>query len=101
MATLYRAAGIAASFQAHHFLSCQFSPIEQNQNNLAKTAQHLILVAGHSVTVSGHLEDAGSDETDWFLLSYQKGQVRRSDLLSTTIFYILELSSHNGLNVHF
>lgn len=26
------------------------------------------------MTVSGHLEDAGSDESDWFLLGYQKGQ---------------------------
>ncbi len=34
----------------------------------------MIIVAGHSVTVSGHLEDAGEDESDWFLLDYQKGQ---------------------------
>jgi hypothetical protein len=34
----------------------------------------LIIVAGHSVTISGHLEDAGEDESDWFLLDYQKGQ---------------------------
>lgn len=45
-----------------------------NQNQLATSAKHLIVVAGHSVTVSGHLQDAGSDENDWFLLSYQKGQ---------------------------
>ena len=45
-----------------------------NQNNVAKSAKNLIVVAGHSVTVSGHLLDAGSDENDWFLLSYQKGQ---------------------------
>ena len=24
--------------------------------------------------MSGHLEDAGEDESDWFLLDYQKGQ---------------------------
>ncbi len=30
------------------------------------------MVAGHSVTVSGHLHDAGVDESDWFLLDYQK-----------------------------
>lgn len=29
------------------------------------------MVAGHSVTVSGHLEDADKDEMDWFLLPYQ------------------------------
>jgi hypothetical protein len=32
----------------------------------------LILVAGHSVTVSGHLEDADRDEKDWYLLPYQQ-----------------------------
>jgi hypothetical protein len=31
------------------------------------------MVAGHSVTISGHLEDAGLDETDWYLLDYQRG----------------------------
>ena len=32
------------------------------------------MVAGHSVTISGHLEDANRDEKDWFLLEYQKGK---------------------------
>eukprot|EP00536_Pseudo-nitzschia_multiseries_P016017 jgi/Psemu1/320953/estExt_fgenesh1_pm.C_10000004 len=32
------------------------------------------MVAGHSITVSGHLKDADRDENDWFLVSYQKGQ---------------------------
>lgn len=41
----------------------------QNKNLQAKKAQHLILVAGHSVTVSGHLEDAGVDESDWYVLA--------------------------------
>jgi hypothetical protein len=45
-----------------------------DKNGLASKAEHLVMVAGHSVTVSGHLKDAGSDEKDWFLLSYQKGQ---------------------------
>lgn len=44
----------------------------QNHNGVAQAAKHLIVVAGHSVTVSGHLEDAGIDEKDWFLLSYQQ-----------------------------
>lgn len=26
------------------------------------------MVAGHSVTVSGHLQDAGSDESDWYVI---------------------------------
>lgn len=45
-----------------------------NQEQSASRTNHLIIVAGHSVTISGHLEDAGEDETDWFLLDYQKGQ---------------------------
>ena len=32
------------------------------------------MVAGHSVTVSGDLQDADHDEKDWFLLEYQKGK---------------------------
>lgn len=43
-----------------------------NYNNSASSAKHLIVVAGHSVTVSGHLEDADHDEHDWYLLDYQK-----------------------------
>jgi len=45
-----------------------------NQHNEVSHATHLIMVAGHSVTISGHLQDAGEDETDWFLLDYQKGK---------------------------
>jgi len=44
-----------------------------NDHNIAHTADHLVMVAGHSVIVSGHLEDAGTDEKDWYLLDYQKG----------------------------
>ena len=39
-----------------------------NEGGLAVHAENLVMVAGHSVTVSGHLQDAGSDESDWFLL---------------------------------
>lgn len=45
-----------------------------NQNGAATSAQHLIVVAGHSVTVTGHLEDADVDEVDWYLLDYQRGR---------------------------
>jgi hypothetical protein len=45
-----------------------------NENNAARNAKRLIIVAGHSVTVSGHLHDADHDEEDWFLLDYQKRQ---------------------------
>jgi hypothetical protein len=44
----------------------------QDQNGAARAAKRLIVVAGHSVTVSGHLEDAGEDERDWFLMDYQR-----------------------------
>lgn len=43
-----------------------------NENGAAHRARNLIVVAGHSVTTSGHLEDADHDEADWFLLDYQK-----------------------------
>lgn len=42
---------------------------QQDENGVAVKAKNLVMVAGHSVTVSGHLNDAGSDENDWFLLS--------------------------------
>jgi len=45
-----------------------------NDNGILNSADHLIMVAGHSVIVSGHLQDAGIDEKDWFLLDYQKGR---------------------------
>ncbi len=45
-----------------------------NEQNIVHSAQHLIMVAGHSVTISGHLQDAGTDEKDWYLLDYQKGR---------------------------
>jgi len=41
-----------------------------NEGAVAVNAENLVIVAGHSVTVSGHLQDAGSDESDWFLLEY-------------------------------
>lgn len=43
-----------------------------NENDVARSATNLIVVAGHSVTISGHLEDAAFDERDWFLLEYQQ-----------------------------
>ena len=46
-----------------------------NENNIIDKVDpdHLIMVAGHSVIIGGHLQDAGVDEKDWYLLSYQKG----------------------------
>lgn len=45
-----------------------------NEGEVAKEATHLIIVAGHSVTISGQLEDADRDESDWYLLDYQIGK---------------------------
>lgn len=54
------------------FFCFYFFPVKQNANGAASAAKNLILVAGHSVTISGHLEDANKDENDWFLLDYQR-----------------------------
>jgi len=45
-----------------------------DENGVASSATHLVIVAGHSVLISGHLQDADRDEQDWFLLDYQKGK---------------------------
>ena len=47
-------------------------PFDQDQ--VASNAKHLVIVAGHSVVVSGNLEDAGTDESVWWLLDYQIGR---------------------------
>jgi hypothetical protein len=39
----------------------------QNQDKLAQKTHHLIMVAGHSVTISGNLEEAGVDESVWYV----------------------------------
>lgn len=39
----------------------------------ASKANHLIMVAGHSVIISGHLHDADTDEKDWYMFDYQVG----------------------------
>lgn len=61
-------------FLSSHSAICYAAYRAKNENGRASSAVHLIVVAGHSVTISGHLEDAGEDESDWFLLDYQKNQ---------------------------
>eukprot|EP00554_Chaetoceros_debilis_P013717 CAMPEP_0194121832 /NCGR_PEP_ID=MMETSP0150-20130528/48632_1 /TAXON_ID=122233 /ORGANISM="Chaetoceros debilis, Strain MM31A-1" /LENGTH=342 /DNA_ID=CAMNT_0038814457 /DNA_START=82 /DNA_END=1110 /DNA_ORIENTATION=+ len=57
-----------------------FNENKDSMNNSAADADasdnlsHLIIVAGHSVLVSGHLHDADIDEHDWYLLDFQKGK---------------------------
>jgi hypothetical protein len=63
--------------QAHHIRKGLLPWITEstqpfNQHQAAQQAHHLIMVAGHSVTISGHLEDADQDELDWYLLPYQQ-----------------------------
>ena len=38
--------------------------------------QHLVVVAGHAVTVQESLEGVERDDQVWYLLPYQRGQVR-------------------------
>jgi hypothetical protein len=49
-----------------HFLISTFAT--QNQDARATKARHLIVVAGHSVVISGNLEEAGTDENVWYVL---------------------------------
>lgn len=65
------------ALREHQFLQQLINSNTQpfNQHNEILNAKHLIMVAGHSVTtISNHLQDAGEDETDWYLLPYQKGK---------------------------
>lgn len=45
-----------------------------NDKSLATKATHLIVVAGHSVLISGDVQSSGHDESVWFLLPYQRGR---------------------------
>jgi len=45
-----------------------------NENSAADAATHLIIVAGHSVLISGNVEKAAHDESVWFLLDYQRNR---------------------------
>ena len=46
----------------------------QNENSVASLATHLIVVAGHSVLVSGNVRNAAFDDAVWFLYDYQRGR---------------------------
>lgn len=62
---------VRGSVQQQQQNNAQLLPFDSN--GIAQAARHLIIVAGHSVTVSGHLFDADHDEHDWYLLDYQRG----------------------------
>lgn len=44
----------------------------QNDKSIATHASHLIIVAGHSVLISGAVENAAFDDSVWFLYDYQR-----------------------------
>jgi hypothetical protein len=48
--------------------------IVQNKNSVASRATRLIIVAGHSVLVSGNVQNAAFDDSVWFLYGYQRGR---------------------------
>ena len=45
-----------------------------NHLQVASSARHLVVVAGHSVLMAGNLEDAASDEDVWYIMDYQLGK---------------------------
>ena len=65
---MFQSTSSCTTHQANVF-SYVFPP--KNEKGAAEKAKNLIIVAGHSVTTSGHLEDADRDERDWYLLPYQ------------------------------
>ena len=46
----------------------------QNDNSIASQATHLIMVAGHSVLISGNVENSAFDDSVWWLYDYQRGR---------------------------
>jgi len=52
------------------------SPVAKpfNDGSVASNARNLVIVAGHSVIVSGNLEEAENDEDVWYLLDHQIGK---------------------------
>jgi len=44
----------------------------QNDRSVATRATHLVVVAGHSVLVSGDLANAGRSDSVWYLYDYQR-----------------------------
>ena len=57
-----------------YFASTVHQPNTQNERLVATQATHLIIVAGHSVLISGQVENAAFDESVWYLLDYQRGK---------------------------
>jgi hypothetical protein len=63
------------SLLAHHnHLILPFIYITQNEKSVATKATHLIIVAGHSVLISGDLENAARDDSVWYMYDYQRNR---------------------------
>ena len=45
-----------------------------NERSLADLATHLVIVAGHSVLISGDVENAARDDSVWWLYDYQRNR---------------------------
>ena len=43
-----------------------------NEGNVATQATHLIIVAGHSVLISGNVKDSAREDSVWWLYDYQR-----------------------------
>jgi hypothetical protein len=69
--TIYLLSSVLVASPSHMYVRKSQPFYRQNENQAAAKAKNLIIVAGHSVTTSGHLEDANQDERDWYLLPYQ------------------------------
>jgi len=56
------------------WIDASSSTLPFDQDHVASSATNLVMVAGHSVIVSGNLEDAGTDESVWWLIDYQRNR---------------------------
>jgi hypothetical protein len=72
----------------HVWVTLDAQPFDQD--HVASSAKHLVVVAGHSVIVSGNLEDAGTDESVWWLLDYQRGRGMPQAIVSHIVAGIQE-----------
>ena len=54
--------------------SSAWSKTEEFNETAVSATNHLIVVAGHSVTISGNVNRANVDESAWFLYDYMKGK---------------------------
>lgn len=45
-----------------------------NDNEIASQATHLVIVAGHSVLISGDVQNAARDDSVWWLYDYQRNR---------------------------